>query len=368
VRFLFSSENDNSAASLSILGSLRNELIALGHVVEIDDCKFSKGYDILIYLGSSLNVREVKKNNPDIVIGLADPKPYSYQLVTEVDFCIVSSVEQREVFVKYNRNQFIFYMTPIFDSCYKHHQSKDRYKISYHGNLIHLNTSGYTMIPALLELSNKYSISLELIYNLKGAGKWNLGRPRSSRLHILDRQWYPNCYIDYFKGVDIGVMPNFIPNKGLKCSNGPIYRRAFLESSDDHVLKFKSSSNAGRAFVFSKFGIPVVADATPSASEFIMDDHSGKLVISAEGWYNAIEDLILSHKKRNFLAKNSINRYEKYFSPHISAKRFIEFIGSLKDAKVINIDSDISAGLVSMYCLKNKYFRLKRLLKSQRTP
>jgi len=363
MKFLFFSENETSAASFSILGSFRDELIKAGNIAKIGDYKSNEGYDVLIYLGSKLNVREVRKNNPNIVIGLADPKPHCYRLVCEVDFCIVSSVEQKEVFIKYNSNQFIFYMAPVFDSYYKHHRSKDRYKIAYHGNLIHLNTSSYTMIPALLELSSEYDISLELIYNLKGLGRWSLGRPKSSRLSIVDRQWYPNCYVDYFKDIDIGVVPGFIPVKSAKYSNYFLYKKAFLESDDDHILKFKSSSNAGRAFVFSKFGIPVVADATLSASEFIINDQSGKLVISAEGWYNAIKDLISSHEKRNFMAKNSIDCYERYFSPEVSVKRFLEFIRSFEVSNPVSINDSVTIGSVSKFYLRDAHFRLKRFLK-----
>ena len=93
------------------------------------------------------------------------------------DFCLVSSYEQREVFLKFNKNLFVYYMIPNFDSYSVVHKKKTQPKIFYHGNKIHLNTSYYGLTPALNQLGEKYNIEFNAIYNIDKLGKWRIGRP-----------------------------------------------------------------------------------------------------------------------------------------------------------------------------------------------
>jgi len=108
-----------------------------------------------------------------------------------------------------------------------------------------------------------------------------------------------------------------------------------LESAFDHVAKYKSSANAGRAFVFGYFGIPVVADAIPSLSDAIVDGHSGRLVLTAEGWYDALEELVLRPEKRRQYADNFRSAIDSRFAPAVSARRLVDFIADLRPKSVV---------------------------------
>ena len=97
----------------------------------------------------------------------------------------------------------------------------------------------------------------------------------------------------------------------------------------DHMVKFKSSANAGRAFVFGCFEIPVVADAVPSMCDAIIDGYSGRLVMTPEGWHDALEELILSPDRRRTYGRNFAQAIADRFAPAVSAKRLLQFIEAL---------------------------------------
>ncbi len=333
MKFVLNTRNPDSAAALVCVRGLAQQLLGLGHVAVINDWDHYGEYDVAIFMAADADCRSVRSANPRIKIGVADPKSTTQVQAREADFCMVSSIEQREVYMQLNRNQFIHYMIPEFDAYTVEHRPKDVHRLFYHGNKVHLNGSYHGLVPALNELGRKYPIELSAIYNIEVLGPWTMGRPDQRYCPVRDLQWYPNCYKDYFAEADIGVVQNLMPwrREGLIRRLGMVSRSLLLEDSFDHLVKYKSSANAGRAFVFGRFGIPVVADAIPSISDAIVDGHSGRLVLSAEGWYDALEDLICSPALRQSLASNFSRAIEERFSPAASARRLLAFLETLKD-------------------------------------
>jgi hypothetical protein len=331
MRFVLNSTDMNSAAALVCIHGLARHLMELGHQVTTNDWSNYDRHDVALLMAADADCARVKAANPNIIIGVIDPKPNTKQQAIQADFCIVSSIEQREIFMQLNRNQFIYYMVPEFQASPVHHAVKERYRIVYHGNKVHLNGSFNGLVPALNELGRKYPIQFDVIYNLKQLGKWTLGRPDAQLCPTRDLQWYPDCYHSYFADADIGVVQNLMPwrQKRLVHQLGMFSRSLLLETSFDHIVKYKSSTNAGRAFVFGYFGIPVVADAVPSASDAIVDGYSGRLVLTAEGWYDALEELIVSPVKRQQLADNFRRSIQERFAPPVSARRLVDFISEL---------------------------------------
>lgn len=332
-KFVLNSRNPDSAAAVVCIQGLARQLKLLGYHAKINDWDHYAEYDVAIFMAADANCDAVRAANPNIVIGVADPKPTTVKQAKEADFCIVSSIEQREVFLQFNRNQFIHYMIPEFDSYKVEHQAKDVHRIFYHGNKVHLNGAYHGLIPALNEIGKRYPIEFNTIYNIQSLGKWTIGRPDPRYCPTKDLQWYPNCYKDYFAEADIGVVQNLMPwrMEQLIRRLGVVSKSLLLESPIDFISKYKSSANAGRAFVFGYFGIPVIADAIPSTGEAILDGHSGRLVLSAEGWYDAIEELIRSPARRELLATNFREIIETKFSPAVSAGRLLEFLNDVKN-------------------------------------
>jgi glycosyltransferase involved in cell wall biosynthesis len=133
------------------------------------------------------------------------------------------------------------------------------------------------------------------------------------------------------------VVQNLMPwrQEGLVRRLGMVSRSLLLESAYDHIAKYKSSANAGRAFVFGYFGIPVVADAIPSTSDAIVDGHSGRLVLTTEGWYDALEELILSPGRRQQLADNFQRSIDERFAPAVSARRLVDFVSGIQPKSIV---------------------------------
>lgn len=335
MKFVLNSRNPDSAAALVCIKGLAQQLQALGHMAVINDWNNYDAYDVAIFMAADADCHAVRGANPRIKIGVADPKPDTVKQAKEADFCIVSSIEQRELYLRFNRNQFIHYMIPGFDSYKIEHKSKDQHQIYYHGNKVHLNGAYHGLVPALNEIGKRYPITFNAIYNLKALGKWNCGRPDPRYCATRDLQWYPNCYKDYFADADIGVVQNLMPFRCEKLVReiGTVSKALLLESQYDHLAKFKSSSNAGRAFVFGYFEIPIIAEATPSLGDAIVDGHSGRLVLGPDGWFDAFEELILSPQRRQNLAANFSRDIERRFSPAASAARLLRFLTEDLSAK-----------------------------------
>ena len=146
-------------------------------------------------------------------------------------------------------------------------------------------------------------------------------------------------------------MQNLMPwrKESLVRKLGVVSRSLLLETPYDHIAKYKSSANAGRAFVFGYFGIPVVADAIPSLSDAIVDGYSGRLVLTAEGWYDALEELILSPSRRQLLADNFRRSIHERFAPEISARRLVDFILNLRPKSIANFSKPIPSVLPEIW-------------------
>jgi hypothetical protein len=342
MRFVLNSKNRNNAAYYVCIKGLGDRLASLGHEVAYNNWDDYGRYDVAIFIAADAHCGYVRSSNPNILIGVADPKPSTLEQARDADFCIVSSIEQREAFLSINRNQFIYYMIPDFDAEPVVHTPKKLYRIIYHGNKVHLNGSYCGLIPALNELGKKHPIQFDVIYNIRELGLWTLGRPDNRVCRTRDLQWYTNCYREYFLDGDIGVVQNYIPwrSESFVRRVGKVSRSLLLEDPYDHWVKYKSSANAGRAFVFGYFGIPVVAEAIPSMSDAITDGFSGRLVMTPEGWYDALEDLIGSHESRQRLANNFRHTISERFAPEVSTRRLVEYISQLKVKPQIAIQPD----------------------------
>jgi glycosyltransferase involved in cell wall biosynthesis len=361
MKFVLNAKNIDTPAALVCIRGLAHQLEKCGYEVALNDWDNYHYYDVIIIMSKDSNYDLIKKINPNILYGLADPKTSCIEQAKKADFCIVSSIEQREAFLSINRNIFIYYMIPEFDFTKIIHKDKKITKIVYHGNKVHLNAAYLTLIPALNEISKSHSIQFDVIFNLRELGSWTFGRPKNNNNFVINElQWYPNCYIDYFKDADIGVVPNYIPVRNYKLIKylGTISTKILLEEKNDYLNKYKPSTNAGRIFVFGYFGIPVIAEAVPSACDALIDQYSGRLVLNKFGWYEALEALIISKEERNKLSSNFNTMIAERFSPEVSTNRLVDYLNNIKPKNRIKIET-IKISVIKE--LKNFYiFKLKR--------
>jgi hypothetical protein len=324
-----------NAGTMVCVDDLSGRLKQAGHSVGFNDWNHYTDYDVAFFMAPDSDVRTAKRMNPRLLAGIMDPKLYTKRQrreAREADFLCVGSIEQRDIFLKYNKNIFIYYMFPEVEEKEKVHEEKKKIIIGYHGNKLHLHCMEH-LTAALDELASRYEIEFHAVYNIKKLGKWSLNLPRVCPVKHI--QWSREGYGDHIGAFDIGVAPAAIPIHENIAKITSRYLSSFFPNwmgyyATDYLLRFKYSTNPGRVYVFSQLGVPVVADFLPSYCQVIQDGHSGFLVYSKEGWYNALEKLILSHNLRNTLSRNLKEFLDRDYSPEATFRKFLSFVDTLQ--------------------------------------
>ncbi len=332
MRFVINT-NYESAGTKVCVDDLIPRLVAAGHIVKRNDWSHYDQYDVALFMAPDSAVDIAKASNPKILTGIMDPKltlKRQREEAVRADFVLVSSLEQRDIFYRYNKQVVIYYMFPHVPAQNKVHTSKkseERIRIGYHGNKLHLHCM-QPVSAALDELSDKYLIEFAPIYNVKNLGKWTLNRPK--RCPVVDVQWQAGSFYNDVHACDVGIIPSLIPIP----RTAQVFTRSFLSYvwnrigyfRHDYILRFKYSTNPGRLYVFSQLGVPVVADFVPSHVQFIVDGVSGRLVYSKESWYQALEELILDAQKRQRMSDALRMFVDSTYSPDINFNHLMEFI------------------------------------------
>lgn len=272
-----------------------------GQKVYFNDWKHYEKYDVILFYTGESEIKKVRQRNPKSVIGIIDPSPNRVYEASIADFLIICALEQRDFWLKYNRNILFNLAIPDIKIVkFKKNYNKKTIRIGYHGNLVHLNCFFPDLSDVLDKLADFYQIELVVIYNIKAFGKWSVGRPK--KIKVIDVQWSNNVYEKEFFDIDIGIAPSFIPNNFYK--SDIISKFLFNSNSSDYVNRYKISSNPGRLFPFFCYKIPVVADAIPSNAQIIENEKSGYLVNNKFGWFYCLETLITNVEIRKRLGNN----------------------------------------------------------------
>ena len=103
--------------------------------------------------------------------------------------------------------------------------------------------------------------------------------------------WSVKNIVKFMNSIDIGVVPNnkILENKFDDFNNGLYF--------SDYTLRFKNKSNPGRAFVYIQFGIPVIADLTPSMHLCILMRSVDTLQTTKSLIFMLLENLVASLKE-----------------------------------------------------------------------
>ncbi len=292
-----------------------------------------KSCDVAMFMQSPQTDGSIKKAlviNPNIRIGIVDPRgSKAFQYLAKSHFVVVNGVEKADFFSALQPNVFIYFDYPEVRKCVKKHLPKEKMIIGYHGNKVHLAAIFPNIAIALEQLAKRYNIEFWAVYNIKKFGKWRSGMPKN--LPARHIQWNLDNYSKELAQVDIGIVPTMIPmafprfNKRI-CGYSKKY---FLESPDDYLIRFKVPANACRVIPFALLGIPVVADMTPSISQFIKHGQNGFLAHSAGGWYSALEQLILSHEKRTEFSANLYQDIADIIDVDKQNARFVDFLNDI---------------------------------------
>ena len=142
-------------------------------------------------------------------------------------------------------------------------------------------------------------------------------------------------YNKFISRIDIGIIPQLIPvkkNKILRWFIGSLESK-FNERFDNFFHRFKETTNNGRAFVFAQFGIPIIADMTPSSCALIGENEYGFLASSEIAWYTALKILASNKDKRRIMGMKLKKRYERKWNPKKINKDFSDFISQVVEDK-----------------------------------
>lgn len=297
-----------------------------------------KGYTHYI-LSKYSTIKDLKKirqiNKEKVICGLVHPSDLNntnIKLISNVDFLITGSIEEKDYYSYFNKPIIRFPQIEKIQLKKKKHLDKKKIIIGYHGNLEHLEEMD-ALKNALEKLNNNYDISLTVIYDKK-LGKWFRGRPD---IKINEIDWSFKSILKEIPKFDIGIVPctnNFFIDKPKAHKNiFKFFLKYFTggknKRMNDYILRFKVTSNAGRAFIFHQLGIPVIADFWPSNFEILGNPNNGLLAHSEKGWYNSIESLIISHKQRQKISDNAQYVFKKNYDPIIWTKNFISELKKL---------------------------------------
>jgi hypothetical protein len=292
VRIVLNTRVDDAASRLCING-LGARLQAAGVDAVVNDWDGYASYDVAVFMGYDHELERARSENPGIRVALADPKlstPEWLEAARAADFLMVSSVEQRDAFLRLNRNILVYYMFPVLADQPRAHADSDELVVGYHGNRVHLEAMAMSVRPALEALGRRRPVRLLAVYSHGALGKARLGLPDGVRVEHV--QW-TDSFLDDLRRADIGIVPNELPIR----DRAHVLQVAAYEEAEfqyqpfDHLVRFKVSSNPGRLFPFGVLGIPVVADFTPSYGQFVLDGVSGYLASSPHGWFEALDTL-----------------------------------------------------------------------------
>jgi hypothetical protein len=299
LRIVLNTRVDDAASRLCIHG-LGARLREAGVDATVNDWRGYERYDVAVFMGYDHELERAKRERPSIRVALADPKLSTAERLDaarRADFLMVSSVEQRDAFLRLNRNVLVHYMFPVLEAESKHHRNADGIVVGYHGNRVHLEAMASSVRPALEELARRRPVTLLAVYNHRELGKAHIGIPDG--VEVRHVQW-TDTFVDDLRAADIGIVPNELPIRdrqhvlALAAYDEP----EFMYEPFDYLVRFKVSSNPGRLYPFGLLGIPVVADFTPSYAQFVVDGVSGRLASSPAGWFEAFDDLAASAELR----------------------------------------------------------------------
>lgn len=326
-KFLFNTKTPSYLGTRRLFfDDLASDLKKLNHFVQQDYYENYQNFDIAIVKSSDFLVDQLREGNSRIKIGLVHPSNLTKDLVRELknaDFIISGSIEESDIYLKYNPNIFILPHIEKYTCIGKKHTKKDTYIIGYHGNKMHLEEFYPKITLALEKLSHEFKITFKAIYNIEKLGLWEKGRPK---IPIQDIQWDWSSCIHECNLCDVGIVNCFVPIEESKEKAILIEKENFR---NDYIVRYKSSSNAGRAFVFAQAGVPVIADMTPENCQFIFHNYNGFLVHSEYAWYHYLKVLLTDATLRQKFSNNSRAIFTKKFDRLTYVKNFISFLHGL---------------------------------------
>lgn len=310
-----------------------------GVCVETSEVVNSNADVVIFHKGISLKEIDEFALNSEALIGVIHPdsKKISRKKRLRADFAIVGSLPEQDFYRKFLEEVFIFPQIELFFTKVKNHTDNNEIIFSYHGNKDHLENLSLNLVKALEEFSKEKKIKLKAIYNLKSLGIWKKNRPN---IEIMDLQWALTSLEEELLSSDIGICPGLIKASSLEKklffklqSISALFKLSGSYESD-YLIRFKNTTNNGRAAVFHQLGIPVVADFSPTNFIILGNQENGYLAHSKEAWLKAFRKLSESAEHRRTVALNAKTEYQRLFDAHKWASNLYLNIKNLRERQI----------------------------------
>ena len=201
----------DDAASRVCIHRLAESLRARGVAADVNAWDDYANADVAVFMAYDHELERARAANPSIRIVLADPKqrtPDARADAACADLLLVSSVEQREPFLQFNRNVLIHHMfAPLPTIERRRHADVSPLLVAYHGNRVHLEAMRRSVVPALEALGRERAVELVAIYNIAAYGRARIEVPTVKVRHV---QWTDD-FVTELARADIGIAPNELP-------------------------------------------------------------------------------------------------------------------------------------------------------------
>ena len=289
--------------------------------------------DALLLFGSGFDVKKIRERNAGVVLGHLEPRAAQYNDSKLYDFLVLNSIESADYFAERDQPTFIYPTFPIMlGNAERKKSDNKKLIIGYHGNKIHLQAMFPRITDAMTRLRREFEFDFYAMYNIDKLGKWDEKGLRG--VNVKHIQFEYSSYLRYMAQVDIGIIPQLIPvrrSKMLRWFMGTVMSK-YNERHDNFFLRFKETTNNGRAFVFAQYGIPIVADLTPSSCALLGENEYGYVAYTSNQWFNMLKKLSYDRGAREHMGILLNNRFNKLADPDKLNHKLIGFIKALMES------------------------------------
>lgn len=298
-------------------------------------------YDVVLFMGYDPRIAEARSAKPSLKIGVIDLRPSSIEKSIGADFVIANGLEMQDWLSDYFEHIFTYPIYPLVNTPQKTHRQQEPLILGYHGNKVHLSALGQGIRIAIETLSETYKLELWAVYDIQSLGDLPFSLFDPKKVPVRFFQWSEDVYKKVISKVDIGLVPNLIPIQEPLSAKQEIarYSSLFNPHDSDILLRYKSTTNPGRIYVFSQLGIPVVADYSPSATQALQHGVNGYLAYSTGGWYRALKSLAESAERRQQMGNALRADFVQSTSPEVLNPRLVNFIAAIPPRSVYPIHS-----------------------------
>lgn len=318
--------------------------------VSFNDFNNYKNYDVAILHTDDDEIYIAKQQNKDIIIGLAKPhhervvhapfekftrKSFLYQLrliigdkrskfirertekLNLCDFLISDSLHLHNMFESCGYDSVYLKLIESFDDSYlttQYTKKCDEIIFGYHGNYRHFLESKKYIFPALNYLSREKKVVLKVVSNLS---EYDFDDSCDFKIEYHEYD-FPKVF-DVLNGIDIGLVPNHIGYRNVFFEKLFTKFGCFFWKTDkyhDVLFRFKQSSNAGRAFIFSQLKKPFIGCPIPEVVSIFGSTLEEYLPFDENTWKHCIIKLANNYNDRVRIS----NELEKINSSQINTK------------------------------------------------